>query len=89
MESDILKWLFEQIPVVVAMGLWIFFLIMTNRRLLKEACVLNEKKDALAADIVKLTTLWEAKASGLGAENTERHREIIQLLRDIKGIVEK
>ena len=72
---EIGQWLLQQAPVVVVMGVVIWWLA---KRL--EKC--SDEKDILSKDVVKLTTLWE--------EKSDSHKdEIITLLREIKDIVRK
>tara|TARA_R110000851_G_scaffold172050_3_gene318392 strand:- start:1516 stop:1812 length:297 start_codon:yes stop_codon:yes gene_type:complete len=86
---DLLSWLVQQAPVVVVMGAAIYWL----------ATKLNKAegdKDSLAKDVIKLTTLWEAKGDKIEDRNekmNDKHiivnEQILDLLRDIKLIVSK
>ena len=74
--TDIGGWLLQQAPVIVVMGVVIYWLA---NRLVKS----EDQKDVLSRDVVKLTTIWEEKYE---AENGKEEK-IIQLLSDIKTIV--
>tara|TARA_R110000796_G_scaffold58413_5_gene134898 strand:- start:5790 stop:6083 length:294 start_codon:yes stop_codon:yes gene_type:complete len=84
---DLLTWLIQQAPVVVVMGLAIYWL---TKKLNKA----ESDKDELAKDVIKLTTLWEEKSDKLDVKNEktdERNlkltEQILDLLREIKTIV--
>lgn len=74
--TDISTWLVEQAPVIVVMGVVIYWL--ANR--LEKA---EDDKDTLSKDVVKLTTIWEQKYEN----HEDKGQEIIQLLNEIKSIV--
>lgn len=73
--TNIWEWLIQQAPVIVVMGIVIYWLA---KRL--DKC--QNQKDALAEDVVKLTTLWEE------ADNS-KNEQILSLLREIKDIVRR
>ena len=73
---EIWTWLAQQAPVIVVMGIAIWWLI---KRLEKS----EGEKDTLSKDVIRLTTIWEEKYEG--TENKEE--KIIQLLTEIKTIV--
>lgn len=75
---EIGKWLLQQAPVVVVMGVVIWWLA---KRLMKA----EEEKDTLSRDVVKLTTIWEEKYE----HNNGKEEQIIQLLTEIKTIVSR
>ena len=77
-DPSVLSWLVQQAPVVVIMGIVIWWLA---RRLEKA----EDDKDTLSKDVVKVTVLWEEKASKDGTKNDE----IIKLLTEIKTIVSR
>ncbi len=62
--DEISKWLLEQIGMVVVMGLAIWWLA---RRLVQA----EKEKDKLSQDVIKLTTMWESKASSMTDELEE------------------
>ncbi|PZR04732.1 MAG: hypothetical protein DI539_25370 [Flavobacterium psychrophilum] len=71
---EIGTWLLQQAPVIVVMGIVIWWLA---KRLEKA----QDEKDVLSKDVVKLTTIWEEKA------NDGKDEEILRLLTEIKTIV--
>ena len=73
---EIGTWLLQQSPVIVVMGVVIWWL---SKRLVKA----EEEKDTLSKDVVKLTTIWENKYE----DNNGKEDQIIQLLTEIKTIV--
>ena len=76
--DDIITWLLQQSPVIVVMGVVIYWLAAQ----LKKA---NEDKDNLSKDVVKLTTIWEEKYQNEG----NKEDKIIELLTEIKAIVSR
>lgn len=74
--EEVTKWLLEQSPVIVVMGIVIWWLA---KRLEKA----QEDKDTLSKDVVKLTTIWEEKYE----KEANKEEQIIQLLTEIKVIV--
>jgi len=76
MTADLWTWLANQAPVIVVMGIVIYWL--ANRLVRSE-----DQKDLLSKDVVKLSTLWEDKVD----KGSERENQIIQLLNEIKSIV--
>ena len=80
MAESISSWLFEQAPVIVVLGIVIWWLA---KRLTKA----EDEKDKLSASVIKLTTLWETKATELGQESDEAkqfRKEALDLLKEIK-----
>lgn len=84
---DLLSWLLQQAPVVIVMGAAIYWL---SSKLTKA----EKDKDNLAKDVIKLTTLWEEKSDKyeiksdkLYEKNSKINEQILELLRDIKLIV--
>lgn len=80
MNEVISTWLLDEAPVIAVMGVVIWWLA---KRLTKA----EDEKDKLATSVIKLTTLWEAKATELGSddENSIQFRkEAIDLLKEIK-----
>jgi len=76
MTADLWTWLAQQAPVIVVMGIVIYWLA---GRLVKS----EDQKDTLSRDVVKLTTLFEERVD----KGSERESQIIQLLNEIKTIV--
>jgi len=80
MNEGILGWLLDQAPVIVIMGIVIWWL---QKRLIKS----EEDKTDLSNAVIKLTTLWEAKANELGNESDEEkqfRKETLALLNEIR-----
>ena len=75
MES-ILTWLFEQVSVIIVMGLVIWWL---QKRLIKS----EEQKDSLSKDVIRLTTLWETKVTSINKEDSDLKTKILILLNAI------
>ena len=74
--TDLWTWLIQQSPVIVVMGVVIYWL---SQRLVKA----EEQKETLSRDVIKLSTLWEEKVD----KNSDKEVQIIQLLTEIKTIV--
>ena len=81
-ETGLLTWLLEQAPVVVILGVVIWWL---QKRYTKAI----EHKDSLAKDVIKLTTLWEEKNDKLEERSEKISEQILVLLRKIKALVTK
>lgn len=77
MNETVSSWLFEQAPVIVVMGIVIWWLA---RRLTKA----EDAKDELYNNVIKLTTLWESKASELGEDDKEFKEKVLEGLNEIK-----
>lgn len=75
--NDVSGWLLQQAPVVVVMGIVIYWL---SKRLVKS----EDEKDKLSTSVIKLTTLWESKASELGEDDKEFKEKVLESLNDIK-----
>lgn len=73
---EIGTWLLQQAPVIVVMGVVIWWLA---KRLVKS----EDEKDLLSKDVIKISTLWEAKADKMD----DNKDEILKLLTEIKQIV--
>lgn len=69
-------WLVQQAPVIVVLGIVVYWLA---KRLEKA----QDEKDVLSKDVVCLTAIWEEKYK----DNSEKDNEIIKLLTEIKTIV--
>lgn len=80
MENGIFTWLLEQAPVIVVMGVAIWWLA---KRLVKA----EEEKDSLASSVIKITTLWESKASELGEDDKDFKENVLFSLKEIKLIL--
>lgn len=75
--ENISTWLLDQAPVIVVMGLVIYWL---QKRLVKA----EDDKDKLSENVIKLTTLWESKASELGEDDKEFKEKVLESLNEIK-----
>jgi len=80
MAAEIGMWLLEQAPVIVLMGVVIWWLA---KRLIKS----ENEKDELAKDVIRVATLWEEKSDKLDNNGTKMKEQILELLRDIKMLV--
>ena len=79
--NDISSWIFEQVPVIIVMGVVIYWLA-------KQLIAINKQKDLLSKEVIKITTLWEIKADKIGVKDKEFKKEVIELLNKIKFICE-
>jgi len=77
---EIGAWLIEQAPVIVLMGVVIYWL--ANRLNKSET-----EKDELSKDVIKVATLWEEKSDKIGDASEKTKEQILELLRDIKMLV--
>ena len=80
LDVNIGLWLLEQAPVIIVMGVIIWWL---TKRLEKA----EEEKDTLAKDVIKLTTLWEEKSGQLNHHSDKLKEDILKLLHEIRLIV--
>ena len=71
-------WLLEQAPVIVVMGVVIWWLA---KRLVKS----ESEKDEMSKEVIKITTLWELKANKMDEEDKTTKKEILSLLQEIKS----
>lgn len=78
LETEIGPWLLEQAPVVVVMGVVVWWLA---KRLVKA----EDDKDSLSKEVIKITTLWEIKAAKMDDEDKATKQQILALLSDIKS----
>jgi heme/copper-type cytochrome/quinol oxidase subunit 2 len=83
-DPTIVNWLVQQAPVVVVMGVIIWYLA-------KKLNKAESDKDEMAKDVIKLTVLWEEKSDKLDDKATKQNEKsntdnqiIIELLREIK-----
>ncbi|MEJ4088232.1 hypothetical protein [Galbibacter orientalis] len=74
---DIWQWLIQQAPVVVVMGIAIYYLA-------KKLTKAEDEKDTLAKDVIRLTAIWEERMD----INKEADKEILNVLLQIKAIVQ-
>lgn len=71
-------WLIEQAPVVVVMGVVVWWLA---KRLVKA----EDDKDNLSKEVIKITTLWEVKADKMDEDDKATKQQILTLLNEIKA----
>ena len=76
--ANIGGWLLEQAPVIVVMGVVIWWLA---KRLVKS----ESEKDEMSKEVIKITTLWELKANKMDEEDKTTKKEILTLLQKIKS----
>lgn len=74
--------LYQQTPLVIFMGSAIYFLI-------KKLVKVENQKETLTQDVVKLTTLWETKATKMDFTDQKFKEDILSLLTEIKIICTK
>ena len=79
--TEIGFWLLQQAPVIVVMGVVIWWLA-------DKFNTSEKNKDDLAKDVIKLTTLWEEKSSKVDDKNEKDNDKILELLQEIKFIVQ-
>ena len=77
---EIGAWLIEQAPVIVVMGLVIYWLVQRLNKLEKE-------KEDMARDVIRVATMWEEKSDRLESNNEKFKEQILEMLRDIKMLV--
>lgn len=75
---EIGPWLLEQAPVVVVMGIVVYWLA---KRLVKA----EADKDLLSKEVIKITTLWEVKAGKMDEDDKAIKQQIISSLNEIKS----
>ena len=73
-------WLLEQGPIVVVMGVVIVWMA---KRLSKS----EDEKTKLSENVIKLTTLWENKATDLADTDKEFKEKVKDELAQIKAIL--
>lgn len=83
--DNLMKWLFEQLGMVVVLGVSVFWLA---KKLIKT----EEEKDKLSEKVIELATKWEIEAKNLSEgdkdfkkEDREFKNEVIATLNEIKG----
>lgn len=83
-DPGLVTWLVQQAPVVVVMGVIIWYLA-------KKLNKAETDKDEMAKDVIKLTVLWEEKGDKLLSNNSKqndkieaRNEEILKILQEIK-----
>lgn len=76
----LLTWLLQQAPVVVVMGVVIWWLA---KQLTKKDKLVSE----LSKEVIKLTTLWETKSEQLSDNTSEGHEEVLRLLKEIRKLL--
>ena len=80
--EEIFEVVYQQTPLVIFMGTAIYFLI-------KKLVKVENQKELLTQDVVKLTTLWEVKATKMDFVDKKFKEEILSLLNEIKLICSK
>lgn len=89
LDINIGSWLLEQAPVIVVMGVVIWWLARQYLRKDKQLTQVSEKA-------IQLSTKWEEKAEYYGNKNRESHKEIMdgqeniqKEISEIKGMISK
>tara|TARA_R110001592_G_scaffold10244_1_gene53506 strand:+ start:792 stop:1040 length:249 start_codon:yes stop_codon:yes gene_type:complete len=80
--QEMFEILYQQTPLVIFMGSAIYFLI-------KKLVKVENQKETLTQDVVKLTTLWETKATKMDFTDQKFKEDILSLLTEIKIICTK
>ena len=75
-------WLLQQAPVIIVMGIAIYWLVKAFQEERKRNRNLSDK-------VVELCTLWEHKAGQLNDIEKNEKRQILELLIEIKELVKK
>ena len=76
------EWLIQQAPVIVVMGVAIYWLAKAYQGERKRNRNLSDK-------VVELCTLWEHKAGQINEIESERSKQIIALLIEIKSLINR
>ena len=76
----VLTWLLQQAPVVVVMGIVIWWLA-------KQLLVKDKLVSELSREVIKLTTLWEEKSEQLSDNTSVGYLEIIRILKEIRSLL--
>jgi hypothetical protein len=76
----LLTWLLQQAPVVIVMGVVIWWLA---KQLTKKDKLVSE----LSKEVIKLTTLWETKSEQLSDNTSEGYEEVLRLLKEIRKLL--
>ena len=76
----LLTWLLQQAPVVVVMGVVIWWLA---KQLTRKDKLVSE----LSKEVIKLTTLWETKSEQLSDNTSEGYEELLRLLKEIRKLL--
>ncbi len=77
---EVFGWLKDQAPVIVVMGVVIYWL---SKQLIKE----RDRNDQLTENVIKIATLWEAKSQSLSEDDKEFKKEIYEKLSEITIIL--
>jgi hypothetical protein len=78
--DSLLTWLLQQAPVVVVMGVVIWWLA---KQLLAKDKLVSE----LSKEVIKLTTLWEEKSEQLSDNTSEGYEEVLRVLKEIRSLL--
>lgn len=77
MESEFFwKWLIEQLPVVVVMGVVLYFLFKMYREKDEQVAILSQKT-------IELATLWERRSDE--QDDAQFKKEVLECLNDLKN----
>lgn len=80
--EEIFNILLKQAPLVIFMGAAIWWLV---KQLVKK----DGEHQRLTQDVVKLTTMWEEKASKMGESDEVFKKEALRILTEIRTLCNK
>jgi len=78
--TELTTWLLQQAPVVVVMGVVIWWLA---KQLLAKDKIVTE----LSKEVIKLTTLWEEKSEQLSDNTSEGYEEVLRIIKEIRSLI--
>lgn len=78
--ETLLEWLLLQAPVVVVMGVVIWWL--AKQLLAKDKLVSD-----LSKEVIKLTTLWETKSEQLSDNTSEGYEEVLRIIKEVRSLL--
>jgi hypothetical protein len=78
--TDIWDWLKDQAPVIVVMGVVMWWLA---KRLVKS----ETRNEKLTEQVIKIATLWESKSQSLSDDDKEFKKDIYKSLQEIVAII--
>lgn len=80
--TELLPWLLEQAPLTVVLGVIIWWLV-------KKLSKVEQDRDDISKEVIKLATLWEKKTEQSEDDEDELKRQILNSLEEIKNTLNK